>query len=497
MKRKETITQALSRTVKAIAIAIVVAASLAYFLGPFHGQIDQANIVMLFLLSTFLIAINFGKDSAIASALLNVIFFDYYFVSPRFSFAVDDVQYVITLVVMLTIGLVTGQLVAGLKEKVTDVSFRVTQSNALQRVSQKLITLKDRSSVVQTAIDLLAKEISVDIKYFSGHDKKEIDTKFHLEDVVAKSLFDLKESIFQDLGEFSYSRVMIPIMSSDCVIGILVATDYTTSLSSFGRDEALKTAGNLIGMALTQLELEVLEQQNTLKIESEKLKNAILTSLSHDLRTPLTSIIGLTESLQEKKRIGNPEDQQSLDQIRLQGIRLSNMISNLLELVRLQTQTLTLHKELQPIEEVIGASVQTFQSTFKDRVVDIVTEQDIPPIEIDEILIDRVLANLLENAAKYSAVHAPIKINILTHPPFLIIRISDKGVGFKDDPMALFQMFVRGDSSEKNGIGLGLYICQTIIRAHKGDIRIYPNESSVGSIVEIQLPLTPSAQSAS
>jgi two-component system sensor histidine kinase KdpD len=174
VKRKETVTQALSRISKAVVIAVVVAASLAYFLAPFHAQIDQANSVMLFLLSTFLIAINFGKDAAISSALMNVIFFDYYFVSPRFSFAVDDVQYVITLVVMLTIGLVTGQLVAGLKEKITDVSFRVTQSNALQRVSQKLITLKDQASVVQAAIDLLAKEINVEMKYISGDSEADI-----------------------------------------------------------------------------------------------------------------------------------------------------------------------------------------------------------------------------------------------------------------------------------------------------------------------------------
>jgi two-component system sensor histidine kinase KdpD len=489
VKRKETVTQALSRISKAVVIAVVVAASLAYFLAPFHAQIDQANSVMLFLLSTFLIAINFGKDAAISSALMNVIFFDYYFVSPRFSFAVDDVQYVITLVVMLTIGLVTGQLVAGLKEKITDVSFRVTQSNALQRVSQKLITLKDQASVVQAAIDLLAKEINVEMKYISGQEKKEIDSKLHIDEVSANSLFVLKESVFQDHGEFSFSRMMIPIMSAERVIGILIATDYTSSLSSFGRDEVLKTAANLIGMALTQLELEVLEQQNTLKIESEKLKNAVLTSLSHDLRTPLTSIIGLTESLQEKKLLSSLEDQQSLDQIRLQGIRLSSMISNLLELVRLQKQTLTLHKELQPIEEVVGASVQTFQSTFRNRVVEIITEQDIPPVQIDEILIDRVLANLLENAAKYSEINTPITIKILTQDPFLIIKISDQGIGFKDDPMALFQMFVRGDSSQKNGIGLGLYICQTIIRAHKGEIRIYPNALSIGSTVEIQLPL--------
>jgi len=273
-----------------------------------------------------------------------------------------------------------------------------------------------------------------------------------------------------------------------------VASDSTTSLRHYGRDELLQTAANLIALAVVQLRSTQAQELSKVEAATERLKSAILSSLSHDLRTPLTTMIGLAENLQERNQSLDAESKADLETIRSQGLRLSSMIGNLLEMARLQTQGPTLKKEWQPIEDVIGASIKHFSASFPKSIVKTEIAGDVPPMYFDEILIERVLCNLLENAAKYSSESATIEVLAKKGERFVEVSVVDAGFGFAQDPSQLFEMFARGISdTNQSGMGLGLAICKEIIEAHGGSIAAKNNESKIGSVISFTLPISENA----
>jgi two-component system sensor histidine kinase KdpD len=291
------------------------------------------------------------------------------------------------------------------------------------------------------------------------------------------------------------SIIYLPIRSELKTLGILVASDSTKSLRHYGRDDLLQTAANLIALAVVQLRSAQARELSKVEAATERLKSAILSSLSHDLRTPLTTMIGLAESLQERNQGINSESKADLETIRSQGLRLSSMIGNLLEMARLQTQGPTLKKEWQPIEDVIGSSIKHFSTSFPKSIVKTNIASDVPPLYFDEVLIERVLCNLLENAAKYSSESATIEVLVRKGEQFVEVSVIDAGTGFAQEPSQLFEMFARGMSdTNKSGMGLGLAICKEIIEAHGGSISARNNESTVGSVITFTLPITENSE---
>jgi two-component system sensor histidine kinase KdpD len=475
-------------------ICVGIAAILSFACTALLGIVDLANIVMIFLLSTFLIATSLGRNAAIFSAFINVAFFDFFFVTPRFSFSVDDSQYLITFLVMLIVGLVTGHLAARLKEQINDVSIRERLAKALQGLSHGLFSAKTNEQIIQVTKSALEGPIGIAIDLFIIESPEELKSaKLDMQSVAWSMQSGTR--IFHEIDEVDgKSIIYLPIRSELKTLGILVASDPTKSLRHYGRDELLQTAANLIALAIVQLRSAQAQELSKVEAATERLKSAILSSLSHDLRTPLTTMIGLAESLQERNQSLNAESRADLETIRSQGLRLSSMIGNLLEMARLQTQGPTLRKEWQPIEDVIGASIKNFSTSFPKSIVKTSIESDVPPLYCDEVLIERVLCNLLENAAKYSSEAATIEVRANKSEQFVSISVIDAGTGFAQEPSQLFEMFTRGISdTNQSGMGLGLAICKEIVEAHGGWISAKNNESKIGSVITFTLPITENA----
>jgi two-component system sensor histidine kinase KdpD len=458
------------------------------------GTVDLANIVMIFLLSTFLIATSLGRNAATFSAFINVGFFDFFFVTPRFSFSVDDSQYLITFLVMLIVGLVTGHLAAKLKEQIKDVSAREGLAKALQNLSRGLFSAQSDEQVIQVAKSALEGPIGIEIDLFITESPEKLkSTRFDMQSVAWSMQSGTR--IFHEVDEVDgKSIIYLPIRSELKTLGILVASDPTKSLRYYGRDDLLQTAANLIALAIAQLRSVQAQELSKVEAATERLKSAILSSLSHDLRTPLTTMIGLAESLQDRNQDINAESKADLETIRGQGLRLSSMIGNLLEMARLQTQGPTLKKEWQPIEDVIGSSIKHFSTSFPQSIVKTSIARDVPPLFFDEVLIERVLCNLLENAAKYSSESATIEVSANKSEQFVEVSVIDAGAGFAQEPGQLFEMFARGISdTNQSGMGLGLAICREIVEAHGGSIAAKNNESKVGSVITFTLPIAENA----
>jgi two-component system, OmpR family, sensor histidine kinase KdpD len=455
----------------------------------FGGFIDYANIAMIFLLSTFLVALSFGRGAAVISAFLNVAFFDFFFVAPLYSFDVEDLQYLITLSVMLIIGLITGNFVSNLKEKIADITRRASMSFALQNLSQGLFKAQNTEQVIATSLTSLQAAIKSELSMYLFNEEGVLTPRDADDPIKISAMIEAVLPASElGVGSSEVCELLIPIRSDWKRFGILIAKDSSPFNQKDGREQFLQTAADLIALAVLKLQLARSDEASKVEAATERLRSAILSSLSHDLRTPLTKIIGLAEEVQTKAVNLDVNSNHTLTAIANQGKRLSNKINNLLEIVKLQTQKPTLEKAWQPIEEVIGSSIKYFSSLFPYRKVAISIDPEIPPLYFDEVLMERVIYNLLDNAAKYSGPDSVIEINARRRKEFVEIEVRDYGSGFTKSPSSLFKAFAKGDNDSVVG-GLGLAICKTIVDSHGGAIWAENALEGNGAAVVIQLPL--------
>ncbi|HSC75036.1 MAG TPA: DUF4118 domain-containing protein [Pseudomonadales bacterium] len=231
-------------------------------------------------------------------------------------------------------------------------------------------------------------------------------------------------------------------------------------------------------------------QKNAGQIHAERLRSSILAALSHDIRTPLTVLCGLADTL----KLTHPDLPESardiIDTLRAQTVRLHSMVDNLLDMARLQSGNVFLNKEWQPLEEVIGSSIHSLGEALAFHTVHVEIATDMPLVNIDALLLERVFCNLLENACKYSPVHSMIVIRAAVVGHAVDIYVINEGDGFPDnDTQRLLDVFERGQNeSAASGFGVGLAICRSIVEAHGGSIRAY-NPDWGGACVMFALPL--------
>jgi two-component system sensor histidine kinase KdpD len=256
--------------------------------------------------------------------------------------------------------------------------------------------------------------------------------------------------------------------------------------------ERLETMASLAAIAVERIHYVDVAQHTQVQVVSERLRSSILSAISHDLRTPLTALVGLADSLTLSKPALGETAQETAGAIRDQAERLAGLVGNLLDMARLHAGDVNLQKEWQPIEEVIGASIKLLGRALAEHPVKVTLAKDLPLVEFDAVLIERVFCNLLENAAKYSPPNTSIGIDVQAQNGRLEVAVTDSGQGFAPQAgkeKTLFEMFVRGEAeSARPGVGLGLAICSAIIEAHAGTIAA-SNRPQGGACVSFTLPL--------
>lgn len=272
------------------------------------------------------------------------------------------------------------------------------------------------------------------------------------------------------------------------VVMLIVALIITHFMSGF-REQA-SNAALREQQTLELYRLEKIAQETQVQIVAERLRSSILSALSHDIRTPLTSLYGLADSLQFTTNNLDAKTQDTLEALRDQASQINNMVNNLLEMARLQAGGLQFRKEWQPIDEVIGASIKLLHTALSQHRISVHIPDDFPLLEFDALLMERVLCNLLENAAKYSPPHSEITIFAQLLGDQAEVSICNAGEGFPEGKLdQVFELFERGKhESTIQGMGLGLSICRAILEAHQGRIKAL-NLPTGGSCTCFYLPL--------
>lgn len=448
---------------------------------PLVGHLDLANIVMLFLLTVLLIAVTIGRDAAVLASILSVLLFDIFFVEPRFSLAVDNIQYLVTFVVMLATALITGQLAAGLKQQAQEARVREQRTQALYELARQLAGAPTLQQVRELTGHFVEIQLAAHVAILLPEDQLEKDIAtspadeiVRVEPHLVRVALDSGQVVRSDtVGELGLASLYVPLRASQRTRGVL-AIDFGNDADFLEAEtqSLLEALASLVAVAVERLHYVDIAQSTELTIVSERLRSSILSALSHDLRTPLTALVGLADSL---SLIKPPLPATALDTavaMHEQAARLAGLVGNLLDMARLNAGDVTLRREWQPLEEVIGSSIKLLGNALATHPVRVTLPPDLPLIEFDAILLERVFCNLLENAAKYAPEGTPVEIVASQSPDLVTVQVSDHGPGFpaaKRDE--LFNMFVRGTTeSGKPGTGLGLAICRAIAEAHGGRI---------------------------
>jgi two-component system sensor histidine kinase KdpD len=254
--------------------------------------------------------------------------------------------------------------------------------------------------------------------------------------------------------------------------------------------QLLDTFATLIAIALERVHYVGLAQDALVRMESERLRNSLLAALSHDLRTPLTVLVGLAESLALTKPPLSAAQAETADAIKDEARRMSTLVGNLLEMARIESGDVKLNLQWQPLEEVVGAALQSARGMLERHTVEVRIPRDLPLVRFDALLLERVLVNLLENASKYTPAGSTVTLSAETAGDRLEVSVADNGPGLpRGREEAVFQKFTRGErESATPGVGLGLAIARAIIEAHQGRI-VGANRPGGGARFTFTLPL--------
>jgi two-component system, OmpR family, sensor histidine kinase KdpD len=461
--------------------------------------IAPTNIAMLYLLNVVGVALWFGRAPAALAALLGVAAFDFAFVEPRWSFAVGDAQYLVTFAVLLLVGLVIGQLAAGLKAQAGAAQERERRVRGLYAMSRDLGAALVAEQVAEIATRFLRAEFGVASAVLvppltpaaGASPGREVLAVLPGASVVpdlgvAQWAFDHGQAAGQGTDTLPASAcLMLPLAAPMRLRGVLAVQGRGTRWSPEQR-ELLDTCAALLAISLERIHYIEVAQQSTLQIEGERLRNSLLTAISHDLRTPLAALVGLADALRLTPL--QPQQAEVAEAMRRSSLRMSALVANLLDMARLQSGAVQLNRQWLPLQEVVGSALAHLDETLAGRDLAVSLPSDLPLVELDAVLMERVLVNLLENAAKYAP--GPVAIEARTAGRQIEIDVTDHGPGFPPGREAqLFDKFERGDrESATPGVGLGLAICKAIVEAHGGQISAH-NRPQGGACVRVALPL--------
>jgi len=449
---------------------------------PLTSMLAGANIVMVFLLAVVGVAVRFGRGPAVLASLLTVGMFDFFYVPPRFSFSVSDAQYLLTFGVMLAVALVIGQLTAGLKFQARVARSREERVGAMYAMSRDLSGALLPEQIAEIGARFLKSEFGAPAALFVPdledrlHDAVRSEGQPEGMDVgIAQWAFDHDEAAGHGTNTLAGAPVLyLPLKAPMRMRGVLaIGSAQAQRLAGPEQRRLLDTCASLLAISLERIHYVDVAQTVTVQMESERLRNSLLAAISHDLRTPLAALVGMAESLALAGPPGGEAQVDTAHRIKEAALRMNSLVSNMLDMARLQSGPVQLNRQWQPLEEVIGTALKAMSSVLEQRRVKVALADDLPLVDIDAVLFERVLCNLLENAAKYTPPGSHIDIGTTTGATSVDIWVEDDGPGLpagKEEE--IFKKFERGQKeSSTPGVGLGLAICRAIATAHGGDIR--------------------------
>ncbi|MBC8123188.1 MAG: DUF4118 domain-containing protein, partial [Gemmatimonadaceae bacterium] len=447
-----------------------------------------------------LVASRFGRGPAILASVLSVLTFDFFFVPPYLTFAVSDSQYLVTFGVMLTVALLISALTARVRLQAEAARTRERRTAALYAMSREFAGSRDTEQLLRVATEHIGEVFESDVVvllpdgagrlvstlspagFFLGGD----------EQTVARWVFTNAQVAGATTTTLPGAQATyLPLVASKGTVGVIgVRPAQTNRFLDPEQLHLLEAFANQTALAVERLRLAQQAAQARIQVETEQLRNALLSSVSHDLRTPLAVITGATSALLEEAACSSQPHRTLLQTVYDEAERLNRLVRNLLDMTRVESGTLQVHKEWHSLEEVIGVALTRLEKQLEHRPLAVHLEPDLPLVPLDALLLEQVLINLLENAVRYTPPGSPLSLCAWVRNETVFVELADCGPGLPPgDEQRVFDKFHRVQTGNQGGgVGLGLTICRGIIEAHGGRIEAQ-NRPGGGAVFRFVLPL--------
>lgn len=464
------------------ALAISVLCTLVAY--AMFSHFEPANLIMVYMLGSAITGLRFGRGPAVLSAVVNVFSFDFGFVPPRFAFTVDDAQYLVTFAIMAIVTLVIANLMASVRQQTRVAGARERRTFLLYAMSRELAATRGTDAMARVAVRHVAEVFQCKAVVLLPDDAGKL--RLPREHPEAGSFTGADLSIAQwvldharraGLGSDTLPAapgLYLPLGSESHrlgVLGVLPSNPRRVLLPE--QRHLLETFASQIGITVERARLAESAEASRVEAETESLRNTLLASISHDLRTPLSVMAGAASTLAEhsedlditeRKRLARSVESKARD--------MAELVSNVLDLMHFESGRLKLHRDWQTLDDLVGAALIRVHERLGSRTVEVRIPDDLPPVHVDANLIAQVFANLLDNVAKYTGPHTQVVISATGSNDLVRVTFDDNGPGLPPrDRARLFDKFQRGnDEGATIGAGLGLAICRAIVRAHGGEI---------------------------
>jgi two-component system, OmpR family, sensor histidine kinase KdpD len=467
-----------------------------------ESEVVHLNLVMAYLLGVIGVSLWFGRVPSILAAILSVAAFDFFFVEPVYSFAVSDFRYLPTFAVMLLTGLVISTLTSRLKQQAVAARHRERHLASLYALSRNLAAKQEINEIVAVVVRQSSEAFNAQAVVLLPDANRRVEAQYTPTEAFVPAEKDrgVAQWVFEHGRKAGCGTetlpgadaLYLPLTAARGVVGVLgLRPTHLSRLLEPDQLHLMEAFAGQIAVALERANLAAEAERVRVFVESERLRNSLLSAVSHDLRTPLTAIAGATSTLLEgDSKLDAATRRELLESISEEAESLNHLVGNLLDMTRLDAGAVTVQKEWQSVEELVGAVLNRLSRKLAGR--DVVTRlpADLPLIKVDALLIQQVLLNLLENAEKYSPSDAPIELSASAKGKTLTIEVADRGPGLPPgDEKRVFEKFYRSPAARsRSGVGLGLTICRGIVELHGGTISVR-NRAGGGAVFSFTLPV--------
>ncbi len=457
------------------AIGGVVFATL--FASPWRPTMALVNIAMVFLLVVVLLAYTRGRGPAITASVAGVASFDFFFVPPAFSFEVADAQYLLTFAVMLAVGLGVAELTARLRARAEEARRREQLTKRLYELARELSAISTNSGIADAVQRFYFRGFGADARLVLFDAQGELATVIEVGGPAMPLSLDIARAVFAGnaaTAAESDGRFYAPLRSTAQTRGVLVVTPAGDGVMA-GREhrDLLATCAALIATAVERVHFADTARNAQVHAETERVRGVLLSALSHDLRTPLTAILGAVEAMRLNDATLPAAHRELIDGVREQAVRTGALVDNILDMARLKSGV-QLRREWHAPADIVESALRERAALLAKHDIIVELSPDLPLIECDAVLIERALVNLLENAARHTPQGSWVRVTAHIDADWLHIAVVDNGLGIAPGRDAqLLAAFADRETTAQGanrGTGLGLAICRTVIELHGGSI---------------------------
>lgn len=480
------------------ALNVAFCTAVAWVMFPYF---DVANLIMVYLLGVALLATRYGRGPSILASFLSVAAFDFFFIPPYFTFDVTAAQYLVTFAVMLIVALLISGFTVRTRQQAELARQNERRTALLYALSRDLATERGLDNLIRAGLKHVREIFGGQVAAFIQHPNGDLmlhhdpDTSYDpgSEDAgVVQWVFEHGERAGIGTNTLPGANgLFLPLFGVKGSLGVLIVRPaHRGCLLDPDEIHMLEMLSNQMALAITRVVSAIEAEQAHVQAETEQMRNAILSAVSHDLRTPLATITGAASGLLEDKGALDSGTRQELARgIYDEAKRLERLVKNLLEMMRLEAGAVQLKKEWHPFDEIVGATLSRLEERLPGHSVETHFSPDLPLVHLDAVLMELVLMNLLDNALKYAPPSTAIELSASVSDHIFLFEIADRGPGVPPtDEKRIFDKFYRAGRTGEGGVGLGLTICRGIIEAHGGHIWA-ENRPEGGAVLRFTLPL--------